>query len=176
MRTRGILAVAAIALLGSLAACGSSSKTSPPTATTTAATTAPAQATTIDQVAAQAQITTAWTTFFNGQLKDEAAKLAVLEDADKIKATYEQSAAKNAASLAQSSAKVTAVAFLSLSDCNDALSESVACAKVTFDLLVNGKDGLPAYIGYAVLVGGSWKVSKVTECALSALGGVNCPA
>jgi hypothetical protein len=161
-----------------LAGCGSSSSKSAATtaAPTTAAPTTAGPTTTIDQVAAKAQITANWSKFFNGKDPDMTGKLALLENAAKIGDSYKQTVAKNAASEAETTTSVNGVAFLAPSDCNDALGESVPCAKVTYDLLIKGAPVLKAQIGYAVLLDGTWKVSQVTNCALSSLGGINCPS
>jgi hypothetical protein len=102
--------------------------------------------------------------------------LALLENSAKIGDAYKQAEAKAGTAATQSSSKVSAVQLLSIDDCNTNLGESVPCAKVTYDLLVNGTPVLSGQIGYAVYVDGQWKVSQVTDCALSHLGGVDCPA
>ncbi len=164
----------------SLAGCGSSGSKSPsrsvapPASTTTAP--AATTTTTMDLAASTAAIQTNWTRFFDGSNKDLNAKLALLENADKIGPAYEQAEAKSGAVATQTTTKVDGVQLLGASDCNDALTETVPCAKVTYDLLVNGKPALAGQIGYAVYVGNTWKVSEVTDCALSALGGVTCPS
>ena len=43
-------------------------------------------------------------------------------------------------------------------------------AAVTYDLLIDGKPVLPGATGTAVLVDGTWKVSKTTFCTLASLG------
>ena len=157
-----------------LVACGSSSKKA---ATTTApTTTVPATTTTQDPATAKAAISANWTTFFDGKNTDTAAKLALLENAAKIGDAYKQAEAKAGTAATQGSSKVNGVELLSIADCNTNLGESVPCAKVTYDLLVNGTPALSGQIGYAVYVDGQWKVSQVTDCALSHLGGVDCPA
>ena len=175
---RGDLIVKRLLVLASvvvvLAACGSSSKSSSTTAAPT--TTAPAPTTTQDPAAATAAITANWTKFFNGADPDSAGKLALLENSAKFGDAYKQSLAKAGATAAQTSTKVDGVQLLSTDDCNNALGESVPCAKVTYDLLVSGKAALSGQIGYAVYVSGVWEVSSVTACALSHLGGVDCPA
>lgn len=156
-----------------LAACGSSSSS---TKATTPPTTAAPTTTTMDAATAKAQIEANWTKFFDGSNPDTNSKLAVLENAAKIGDAYKQAEAKAGASASQTSTKVNAIELLSVSDCNDNLGESVVCAKVTYDLLVGGKPALSNQIGYAVYDNGVWKVSAVTDCALSHLGGVDCPA
>lgn len=160
---------AVLALVG----CGSSSKKA---ATTSAPTTLPPTTTTQDPAAAKAAITANWTTFFDGKNPDTNAKLALLENSAKIGDAYKQAEAKAGTAASQSSSKVSGVELLSIADCNTNLGESVPCAKVTYDLLVNGTPALSGQIGYAVYVDGQWKVSQVTDCALSHLGGVECPA
>jgi hypothetical protein len=157
-----------------LAACGSSSK---PAATTSAPTTTAAPTpTTQDPAAAKASITANWTTFFDGTNPDVNGKLALLENSAKIGTAYKQALAKAGTAASQGSSKVSGVELLSLADCNTNLGENVPCAKVTYDLLVNGKPALSGQTGYAVYVDGAWKVSEVTDCGLSHLGGVDCPA
>lgn len=162
-----------MAVLG-LAACGSSSKSASTTAAP--ATTVAATPTTQDPTAAKAAITANWTAFFNGASTDSAGKLALLENAAKIGDAYKQSLAKAGATATQTSTRVNGIELLTIDDCNTNLGESVPCAKVTYDLLLNGKAALSGQIGYAVFVQGQWKVSQVTECGLSHLGGVDCPA
>jgi hypothetical protein len=172
--TVALVTVGTMAVTG----CGSSSSKSAATTATpsTAAPTTAGPTTTIDQAAATAQITANWTKFFDGKNTDFNSKLALLENATKIGDAYRQALAKGGATAGQTSTAVHGVAFLATTDCNDALGESVSCAKVTYDLLVNGTAALKAQIGYAVLVDGTWKVSQITDCALSHLGGVDCPA
>jgi hypothetical protein len=169
-------AVTGIVLAGLLTACGSTSKSSPNVTSapsTAAPTSTVAPTTTIDAVAAKAEITANWTKFFDASVTDINAKLAVMENAAKIGDVYKQLVQKSGGG---TSAKVTAVELETPSACNDALGETVLCAKVTFDLLVNGKPALPGYTGYAVLDGGVWKVSQVTNCTLISLGSGKCPA
>lgn len=165
--------LAAMAMVAT--ACGSGSSSSSPTTAAPTTTVAPTT-TTLDAVAAKAAVTATWVAFFDGKNTDNAAKLKLLENGDKLADTFRRSAAKSAGLAAQTSVQVNSVEIVSTSDCNDALGESVTCAKVGYDLLLNGKPALQNQIGYAVFINGEWKVSQVTECALSHLGGVDCPA
>jgi hypothetical protein len=70
---------------------------------------------------------------------------------------------------------VNSVTVLSDADCT-AAGEVAPCAAVGHDMFVGG---LPAMVGlksHAVKVGGVWKVSAASWCAIVTIGGATCPA
>ena len=123
-----MMATALTAVLGT--ACGSSKSNSgaPTTASTVAAST-----TTLDPTAAKAEITAAFTKFFNGANPDQASKLAVLQKGSDpaIQAVFTKGFATPAAAL--TFVKVPEVDLLSTSDCGDN-GYLMPCATVHFDL------------------------------------------
>jgi hypothetical protein len=165
MRTLRPLSVGAVAagIAVTLAACSSGSSSSSSTTTTQN----PAQAT--------AAITTSWTGFFDGGNPDSKAKLLLLQNNAKLTAVYNKAYATPLA--AMTSTKVTSVAVLPASQCQQAAVPS-PCAKVSYDL-INRQTGAPllaGQTGYAVNVNGKWLVSQNTFCALIGLEGTQCPA
>ncbi len=163
MSKRFALIVAATVLV--LAACGgSSTKTasSSSSATTTTATTAPP--TTQSEAEAIAEITKAYTTFFDGTITDLAVKEALVQDIAKLKTVFEGVAAKNAALLKQTSVTVTKVVLT-----------SPTAANVTFTINLNGKPALPDFAGSAVREGGKWLISRAAVCDVSFIGATQPP-
>jgi hypothetical protein len=117
-------------------------------------------------------ITAAFTTFFDGLDPDTTAKIAVLEHGDLL-GSMVVDAAKNP-QFQQLSTVVNSVDVLSDADCT-AAKEVSPCALVGHDLFVGG---LPAMVGlksHAVRVGGTWKVSASSWCAVVTIGGETCP-
>jgi hypothetical protein len=161
------LALLAIVVLV-FAACGDDSDDDSASATTAAATTT----TQLDEAAAKAEITATFEKFFNGADADTAGKIAILENGPKLQGTYEQASANGAAK--GSTTKVQSVEILKPADCEQAGVES-PCALVVHDLLVNGTPALEGQKSYAVQVDGKWKVSQLSYCAFTGLGGVTCP-
>jgi hypothetical protein len=141
---------------------GSTAATQPSAATTTAAAS-------IDPTAA---ITAAFTKFFDGLDPDVDAKIALLEHGD-VLGSMITDAAKNP-QFQQLTTTVNSVTVLSDADCT-AAGEVAPCAAVGHDMFVGG---LPAMVGlksHAVKVGGVWKVSAASWCAIVTIGGATCP-
>jgi hypothetical protein len=165
MRTLRPLSVGAVAagIAVTLAACSSGSSSSSSTTTTQN----PAQA--------QAAIATTYNSFFDGGNPNSNAKLTLLQNNAKLASVYNK--AYNNPAAAMTAAKVTSVAVLPASQCQQAAVPS-PCAKVSYDLN-NRQTGAPllaGQTGYAVNVNGKWLVSENTFCALVSLIGNQCPA
>ena len=170
MRSRRFLALLLVALVVVVfAACGDDDDDSASTATTAKATT-----TTVDEAAAKAEIDAAFVKFFNGADTDAAGKLALLENGEKLKPTYDQAFGSNPTAKG-STTKVTSVDVLSKTECDQA-GVAYPCALVVHDLLVNGQPALAGQKSYAVQVDGKWQVSQLSFCAFTGLGGVTCPS
>ncbi len=110
-------------------------------------------------------VATAFTTFFD----DFAADPALLQDGDQFTESIE---GLRAAAAEQESigVEVHEVTELDEAACQTAGTDLSPCAEVTFDLVVNGEAAVPNQTGYAVYQDDTWKVSKTTFCALTALG------
>ena len=122
---------------------------------------------------ATAAITAAFTKFFDGLDPDVDAKIALLEHGD-VLGSMITDAAKDP-QFQQLTTTVNSVALLSPADCASA-GEVAPCAAVGHDMFIGG---LPAMVGlksHAVQVGGVWKVSAASWCAIVGLGGATCPA
>jgi hypothetical protein len=132
-----------------IAACGGSDKTAAPKATVAA--TAPADVST-----ATAEVKKNWSDFFGTKVAF-AQKPALLEDGDLLGAALALAAKSPVA--AHTVSTVTAVTFTSPDKAN-----------ITYDLYVLGNKVLTGADGYAVLQGGTWKVSKFTFCNWQKLG------
>jgi hypothetical protein len=116
---------------------------------------------------AKQEITTRWETFWGNK-----GSTADLENGQQLQAAY---AAESTNPLAKSTtAKVHSVDLLNSSDCK-ANGVPSPCAKVTYDIVVNGQPALPNAAGYAVKQNGKWLVSKATFCSIGALGNNNVP-
>jgi hypothetical protein len=74
-----------------------------------------------------------------------------------------------------SSARVLSVQTESSAACK-AVQVPSPCAKVTYDILINGTVALPNATGYATKQGGQWYVSKNTFCTLISLEDGSPPA
>ena len=170
MRRTTTMSVVALAAVAMLAGCGSSKKaadtTTPPPTSAAAATSAAASTpagTDASGTPADAATTAAVTTVFEGffdPATPQATKLTYLEDADKLTSLI---ATLNAnPSSKQTSAKVKSVLLVDATH-----------ATVIYDLSSAGAVVLPGSHGKAVKVGGKWKVSKDTFCALASLAVTN---
>jgi chitodextrinase len=149
-----------------LAACGSASSTSPPSATSAATTpaataSASASATSSSSAGSSASLTgTAkaiaanWVTFFNAKTP-LATRVSLLENGSTFSSALQTQLKSAAAS--ETSAKVTAVSVAS------------STAVVTWNLLLNGSVALPNQKGQAILQNGTWKVSDASYCGLLSL-------
>lgn len=182
-----VRSAAAVLLVAAVVSCGggsSPSATSGSAAATTAATTVPGSepvttpgsgpATTgaPSDAEAIAAIRAAYATFFGGSTTTVDAKLAVLEDGETYRTMVTDAQANE--QFQALTVDVRDVSLLADGDCT-AAGEASPCALVTFDLLVSGAPMLVAKEGHAVLVGGDWKVSASTWCAVVAVGGESCP-
>ena len=155
----GLIAASTVAVLG-LTACSSSGggpKTSGPATPTTGATVATTGAGTAADAATTAAVTKAFKDFFDYQ-STAAQSQNALQDGDKFTAVL---TAQGKQSYAQkSAASVSSVKLI-----------SPHTAKVVFSVLVGGSPLLPDADGYAVQIGGSWKVAATTFCTLLKLEG-----
>jgi len=163
--------IAGVAGLGValLAGCGGSScgkataadATSTPSASSSASATAAANQP-ADPAKAKAEITANWEKFFD-PATPQATAASLLQNAAQLQQALEV-AAKAKKPGQELSAKVKDVTFTSPTE-----------ATVTYDLLINGSPVLAGSTGKAVLDGGTWKVSQVTFCTLTALAASGQP-
>ncbi|HEY7627266.1 MAG TPA: hypothetical protein VH761_09360 [Ilumatobacteraceae bacterium] len=142
--------------------------------TSTSAAPEPSLASTTDgpPTDADAEITAAFTTFFDGVDPDIDRKVAVLEHGEQLRQMIVDAAADP--QFQQLTTAVTSVTMLSDGDCATA-GEVAPCAGVVHDMFVGG---LPAMVGlqsHAVEIGGVWKVSAKSWCAIVEIGGASCP-
>jgi hypothetical protein len=121
---------------------------------------------------AVAEITEAFTVFFDGANLDVDAKLARLEDGERYRSMIEDAVADPQAQ--QLSARVTTVTLLSEDECEQR-SAAAPCAEVVHDLLVGGLPALAGNVALAVQVDGDWLVSARTWCDIVVIGGASCP-
>lgn len=156
----------ALASLLFAASCGDQNPpaASTDTAPTTQATTTTPPTTKVDPAKVKAEVTTAYTTFFEHFKGDP----ALLQDGAKMAAGIKALAASERAPGV--TVTVKDVKPIDAAACETAAVES-PCAEVKFDLNLNGNPVLPDQNGYAVQQDGKWKVSTVTFCALAVLGG-----
>ena len=149
MRSRSFAAVIVMGL--ALAACGSGGQSA---------------------ADAQEEISSNWTTFFNGANPDTAGRVKLLQDGANLQAAI-AAAQANPTSKAVS-ASVKKVDVLKGSDCQ-AASLSSPCAKVTYDIVANGSALISGSTGYAVRVNSKWVVSKTSFCSLLKLAAPTTP-
>ncbi len=158
-----------------VSACGDDDDEAEPTATTAAeeVTTTEAE---IDEAAAKAEITTTFETFFDGRNKDYAAKVAILEEGDKLQKILSTPNPETADIAAKSGTKVQSIEFLDETAC-DMAGVSHPCALVVHDLIdvTTNATLLPGQKSYSVHLDGKWKLAKITFCGLLSLGGQNPP-
>lgn len=162
-RTTITCSVAVGLLLTLVTACGSDEPAASPSPTASSA--APTGNEPADVTAAKAEVTTAWTTFWNSTLP-EGQRLPLLETGEALLPALHFAAKPTSASAAPIvvSATVASVLF-----------RSATRAELKWTLLTNGAPVLPNATGVAVLENGHWKVSKETFCALVALGSQGKP-
>ena len=156
------LVAPALVLTALVSACGGGSSggttagnTPPPTTpgTPQATSTAPA-----DEAAAKAEIKANWTKFY-AYKTTPAQAAALLEDGDQMSGALAFARREQAQTHIKQNVKVKVITFTDATHAN-----------VTYALL-NGKTPLlPAASGVAVLVDGTWKVSKTSFCTLVLLG------
>lgn len=139
--------------------------TAPATTTSTSAPTVPAAtvAPFVPSSADEQEISRLVVSWLRRQTDEEIR--ATFEDADAIiGAIHQGMAQKTEADLARYTGQVDAIR---LSDPEHAV--------VDYTLLFNGQPQFGRRTGAAVKIDGLWKVSRDTECALLALGGITCP-
>jgi hypothetical protein len=139
--------------------------TAPATTTSTSAPTVPAAtvAPFVPSSADEQEISRLVVSWLRRQTDEEIR--ATFEDADSIiGAIHQGMAQKTEADLARYTGQVDAIR---LSDPEHAV--------VDYTLLFNGQPQFGRRTGAAVKIDGLWKVSRDTECALLALGGITCP-
>lgn len=154
----------ALGLLLTLAtACGSDK----PAASPKPSSSAPAAVGTqpADVTAAKAEVTTAWTSFWNTSLP-EAQRVPLVETGEALLPAIRFADKPSSASAAPTAVSATV---------ESVLFRSASRAELTWTLLTNGMPVLPNATGIAVLEDGHWKVSKETFCALMALGSQGKP-
>lgn len=157
-------ATAGLLLIPLLAACGGSSSNSASTTPTTSSSTPAATGTApADTTAATAEIKANWKTFF-AYKTPRATAAALLEDGSNMTAALAKAVSEQATTHIKQGAEVTSVTFT-----------SPTTAQVSYKLLNGNQVLLPAATGQAVLVDGTWRVSKATFCTLVTLGNNNQP-
>jgi len=154
-----ILPGVALALVSCSSSGGGSGgdKTSSSGAPSPVATVATTGAGTAADAATKAAVTKAFQDFFDYQSTAEQSRNA-LQDGDLFKAVLDQQGTQSYAQ--KSAASVSSVKLLSANT-----------AKVVFTVSVGGKPLLPDADGYAVRIGGAWKVAATTFCSLLTLEG-----
>jgi hypothetical protein len=159
------IAIPALGLAATMAACSSSgssataSPSSAPPASSAASSpaasgTSPSAGSTAGAASgdAKAQITTNWEAFFDGKTSG-ATKISLLENGQKFASIINAQAGSGIA--ASAGAKVTAVVV-----------NSPAQATVHYDITLNGTPALQNQTGTAVYQDGMWKVGDVSFCQL----------
>lgn len=126
---------------------------------------------TVPDSADAAQVTTAYTTFFDGTAT-VAQKVATVQYGARLRSMLAD-ASKNP-QFQQMSAKVHSVRILTAAQCATA-KEASPCAEVVHDVFIGPVAAQASLVGYAVKVGSSWRVSASTWCALVKMGGADCP-
>lgn len=146
-RLSAYLTIAAVG--AALAGCGSSSTGSHSKTKNAALVAAP-------------QIKTVWTEFFSGKTS-ASTKISLLQNGQQFAPVI--NAQSKSPLAAQSSAQVSTVKL-----------KGPSTATVTYTVLLAGKPALKNATGTAVKVGGSWKVSDPSFCALLTLEGAAPPS
>ncbi|MBI2169428.1 MAG: hypothetical protein HYU28_08010 [Actinobacteria bacterium] len=159
-----LLAVGAVVLGG----CGSDSdegaersRTVPESTDAPETTAAPKPKAPADPGAAEAEIRATFEKYFDSATP-EADSLPLAEDIDEILPTLKK--AQGVAPGGHRTVAVTSVTFT-----------SDVTADVAFDILYDGNPLLFAFAGGAVSEDGVWKISRKTNCDLTALAGFSCP-
>jgi hypothetical protein len=140
-----------------LAACSSSSSSTPPASSTSSPAASPsASATGSTSTSGDTQaITTNWEAFFNAKTP-VAKRVSLLQDGSVFSSIIKSQAGSGLAS--QATAQVTKVSLITSSE-----------AQVTYNILVSGTPELKDQNGTAVLQAGTWKVGVASFCGLLAL-------
>lgn len=164
MRAGKVLAavLAATLVAGACAGGGDSDsaaerpRTAPESSEPPASATAPA-----DPSAAEAEIRVAFEKYFDSNTPEGEAT-ALAEDVEEILPTLQQAATRSPGG--HRTVAVTSVVFT-----------SDTTAAVAFDILYDGNPLLFGFGGGAVEERGIWKISRKTNCDLTALAGFSCP-
>lgn len=166
--TFGMVAVAAVTLVGCSSDDDSSGdSTTTKAATTTSETTAATETTTAGAAGAAADpatteaVTNAYVTFFNGSTPP-AERAALVENGDVFLPTLEGMTANP-----QAMGTTATVEGVTLTDPEN--------AEVKWTLLMNGAPVLPDQSGAAIQEDGTWKVTATTFCTLLAIQGGGAP-
>lgn len=166
---RVIAAVAVAALVGGACSSGGGggsdqqaerSRTAPESSDA-ATTTRPPPSAPADAAAAEAEVRAAYEKYFDSNTPQEEA-VALAAEIDEILPTLLQ--AQAVAPGGHRTVAVTKVAFT-----------GAEAATVTFDILYDGNPLLFGFVGTAVVEDGVWKISRKTNCDLTALAGFACP-
>ena len=162
---RAVATVAGLLLIPLLAACGGSSSNSASSTTPTTSSSTPAASATApaDTTTATSQIKSNWKTFF-AYKTPRATAATLLQDGTTMTAALAKAVSEQATTHIKQGAEVTSLTFT-----------SPTTAQVTYKLLNGTQVLLPAASGQAVLVDGTWRVSKSTFCTLVTLGNNNEP-
>ena len=175
MASTHIRPISGLAVAGLLfaAGCGGSaggdSSAAPATVSTQAVAASSTTTTTkVDPAKIKAEVTKNFTTFFDHFTGDP----TLLEDGESLKSGMESLRAVPLAS--HVTMTVHDVTPLDAAGCQGA-GVPAPCAKVVYDLNIDGEAKIQKSEGYVVQQGGVWKVAKTTFCTLTAMGG-NPPA
>jgi hypothetical protein len=165
---RRTLSIVAVGLVTALAAgCGGSSSggTTPASNPSSAGSTTPASTATApaDTTGATTEIKANWAKFFNYKTPRQQ-QIGLLEDGDQLGPAIRFAAKLQKKQHLKQGAKVTTVTFTSPTNAN-----------VGYKLLNGSTPLLNAASGVAILVDGTWKVSKLTFCTLVTLGNTGKP-
>ena len=165
LRMRVLATSAALLAVPVIASCGGSSSNSASSTTPTPSSSSPAASVTApaDTTTATAEIKANWKTFF-AYKTPRATAAALLENGSAMTAALAKAVQEQATTHIKQGANVTSVTFT-----------SPTTAQVTYQLLNGTQVLLPAASGQAVLVNGTWRVSKATFCTLVTLGNNNQP-
>jgi hypothetical protein len=150
-----VVLIAALAL-SSLAACSSDKKTASTTSSAATSTTGKP----FDEAAAKAEITAAYTEFFDGTKGTKESKLQQLAEADKLRALFLENFDKNAAVAAMTTITMETITF----------GADKTTADTVFTLNVNGTPALEHFGGSAVLKDGKWKLTTAAFCDITYIG------
>jgi hypothetical protein len=150
--------LACMAALG-LAACGSSSSSTTPTASPSAPAASPSASSTPSASSAASgdakAIAANWEAFFNAKTP-VATRVSLLQDGSTFSSIIKSQAGSGLAS--QATAQVTKVTVITTSE-----------AQVTYSILLNGTPELKNQNGTAVYQDGTWKVGVTSFCGLLTL-------
>jgi hypothetical protein len=164
------LALAGLLFAAGCGGDGGGDSSATPTSVTTQAVAASSTTTTtkVDPAKIKAEATKNFTTFFDHFTGDP----ALLEDGESLKSGMDGLRAVPLAS--HVTMTVHEVTPLDAAGCQSA-GVTPPCAKVIYDLNVDGDPKTNKSEGYVVQQNGVWKVAKTTFCSLTAMGG-NPPA